>query len=642
MAAQGYMQRRNPLRSLFSRVPTFAGLADGTVRVGLSINVREAQYGAVGDGVTNDGPAILRALNAAAAAGLPLVVPPGVYNITSWTAPTYSTKVIIRGAGKFLSRIVGPAAKTIFFSLNGGASFSAKEVGFESWTIVAKLNSNVGGDPFDLLEMDDCYTTNIDISAISDVSTPADGGIRELRFTRNTCIDNGQVNTINSAALRLDSCLIYSAFVDGNEIRGVGGNYSGQKLGILLGAITIDPQTTMVVSNNRIYNVKNNSTAHCSGITVFGRNTRICNNSVNTVQSTSASNVDNYAIYNKSSYSTITGNTCVDAGGNAAVIMTKGDPNGDTGLPDSSLNNDNVIANNTILITSRWNITAYVGISIYNSGMDVHDNVIQGASLGIVLIAPVWAAVSRTMIHHNKLHALYHTAAANCYGMQLDSAHNAIVESNEINQIGTGVEATAYGINVIHATAGTYSGLTIRGNTIRSTSASTASQSRAIVVTFSASATVSGMLLEGNVVSDSQRGIQMSFAGTVSDVQIIRNIFRACATSVIAWSGTPPTDGQMEGNILDGAAFRTTGASDATPTVAALNRLRTIDTTAITQFDDGYGNQRLLVEVFAGKTITHNANIVLAGATNWTPASGGAIEFVRNAGVWREISRCAY
>lgn len=81
----------------------------------------------------------------------------------------------------------------------------------------------------------------------------------------------------------------------------------------------------------------------------------------------------------------------------------------------------------------------------------------------------------------------------------------------------------------------------------------------------------------------------------------------------------------------------TFGAGDTTPSVARGHLFQaavTPGTTVITNFDDGYDGQRILVKLNAATTVQHNANIVLAVGSDISAASDKILALVRFGGVW--------
>lgn len=496
----------------------------------------KADFGAVMDGVTDDSVALANALTTCGANNQVLVIPEGVCYAPTITRPTISGRLRIVGQGKGVSTIRGDQSK-IMVGFSGGASLSARDIGFDGWATPFLLLANTGGSAFDIISAVDCLFTNIAVSPISDAGQYANGGISELRFERNTVVNCGKTNGV-SAGLRLDSNAIYSAFVRDNEIRDIGGNYSGQKDGISLGAVSKSPLSSLVISGNRIYNVGNNSADHTSGITAFGRHVRITDNSVNTVQSLSSSNIDQYAIYTKASYSIVRGNACVDAGGNAACIMTKGMPNDGQ---DTATDYGNVIADNTILIQNRWaSIESYTGITTYNGGMNIHDNIIEGTSNGIVEIAPIYAAVSGNCIHHNKIRNLIGTATKPVRGVQTSNPTFTTIDSNLISDVGSGIEPGAYGIVMQNVGSGSYGPIVLKDNHIRNLSSADTNQTRGIALNFIDGQTFSGFVVEGNIIANSSRGIRCSFLGTLSGGMVKGNLFANCSLSTFDYSGATP------------------------------------------------------------------------------------------------------
>lgn len=512
--------------------------------------VTPSQHGYVGGAGATDVTAFKAAIADAVSQGRPLVLGAGTFDLSAiGSAQQVDGVLTIHGAGKHLTRVVGAANKRLV-DLVGGSSIFIRDVGFDTWEGVVKLLDNSAGEAFDVIDVRDCYFTNIAASPVYD-PVPADGGINELRFSRNTVVDSGRSN-FNAAGLRIDSKAIYSGFVEDNEIRNIGGpEYSAQKGGIYLGAVTVTPLTSLLVRGNRIRNVQNSDQTHLTGITVLGRSVRVVDNSINTVKSADAGNVNQYGIYGKVSYSVITGNTCIDAGANAATIMLKGFPN-DLNPLLSAPNNDCVIADNCLLITERWALGVYIGIVTYNSGMDIHDNIIEGYNKGIVQVDQESAENRRHLIHHNKLRNLAGTAGQTVLGVELVNPSDIVVEGNEFDGVGSGVEATVRGISAAFSRGLTTKGLTVRGNTVRAVTAAVASDARGITVSMDPAGTLSDLLIDGNFIEGAGRGIRINYAGTISGVAVTDNRLRDCTASGIDATGQAPGTARVANNTLDG------------------------------------------------------------------------------------------
>jgi hypothetical protein len=81
-------------------------------------------------------------------------------------------------------------------------------------------------------------------------------------------------------------------------------------------------------------------------------------------------------------------------------------------------------------------------------------------------------------------------------------------------------------------------------------------------------------------------------------------------------------------------------AATATPSVANFILCNTSGTTAITNFTNGTTGQMIMVLANASITITNNATIQLAGATNFAMTDLDVLTLVQvSATVWREVSR---
>jgi len=639
-----------------------------TVQSKLQDIVSVKDFGAVGDGSTSDTAAVLAALTYAVSNAKALYFPAGSYKLTSWSTPTLSGDVVLYGDSRDVVTLTGSASVS-FLKLNPGGSFSARNMGFDTWESACRLINNTGLAAFELLEARNCHFNLMDRSPITDYDTyNATGGIKEVRFDSNL-ITNTSPSTLSgfnwAGAIRLECYYIYSVFVTNNEIRTVGSpTANGQRSGIFLGGASFLSNGTYLIEGNRIYDVKNSAnspgggTGHCSGITAFGRHVRVINNYIDSVAAYSANNTDDYAIYVKASYSTITGNHCYNAGGAQSTIMCKGNPNVRASeVSYNSYDVEKIIAHNTIIRdTSLPTDLQTVGITVYNSGHNIHDNNISGLHTGIVVIQPIEVSPevteARYIIHDNNIHDLQGTAGyTQCYGIQIASPTDVLIHDNIINTLGAGTEATTYAINVLYNTVpGDWKRVTIRSNKIDGVSASSTSSARGINVVFDGTAATSvvGLTISSNEISNIGRGINLSTSSTmtVSGIVIQDNDVTNASSSSYTNSGTATSwSGATINNKLGGVQWVTPASLTTTPNVFCLNRVRTINASAttITNFTGGIEGQKIEVELDGNTTIAHGTNIYLNGLTNWTPGGyGGTVQLVRKNSRWWEISKVAY
>lgn len=440
--------------------------------------IHAAWFGILPNGV-DQSTKIVTAIQTTVALGTELIFGPGTYLATSITAPIFTTNVNvkIRGHGKYTTLIQSSVTNVIdkyLFKLNGAGGFEIKDIGFSGFTSVCSLLTNT--NPYGTLDFDNCYFTDIKTSPVSDYTTPANGGVNVLRFTNNVVKNIGAYTNFNSAGIRLDSNLIYDAFIDNNLIDGVGAGYLGQKDGISIGAVTVNPNCTAVISNNTIKNITNTGVVvdkrHVSGITAFGPRVRIIGNTIKNVYG-DATNTDQYGIYTKTSYSVITNNTLVDAGGNQACIMTKGSPNDlndilTNSVAENATNDVNIVSHNILALDTRQNSTMkYTGIATFNSGMNISSNTIRGFNEGIVTIAPIVpnvdgsgvlldnipaVSVIGNVICDNVIDGLFGIADSDVVAIMLNNPSAVIVDNNKIStktKLGTGIESNVRGIYVL-------------------------------------------------------------------------------------------------------------------------------------------------------------------------------------------------
>lgn len=156
---------------------------------GASLNVQDPQYGAVGDGTTNDSPSIQAALNAAPMGGI-VYLPPGVYGtLTPLRVPPYVTLMGSHGAGE-----VQPGAPDPVSSIKPLAAFAGDAV-------IEVLDQQLGSYSI-LAAQQRIERLTIDGSAVPG-ATAVDGirmtGQIQAPIVRDVCIRDmtgGGINTV--------------------------------------------------------------------------------------------------------------------------------------------------------------------------------------------------------------------------------------------------------------------------------------------------------------------------------------------------------------------------------------------------------------------------------------------------------------
>lgn len=122
-------------------------------------------YGAVGDDATDDTQAFVDAVTDAKAQGLPVIVPPGTYRLTTWTAQAVGTNdVVILGQDSrttVVKRASAPATATYtagetFLNFAADSRLIIRGIGFENWSNVLHSTGNIGGNAVKEVTIDNC------------------------------------------------------------------------------------------------------------------------------------------------------------------------------------------------------------------------------------------------------------------------------------------------------------------------------------------------------------------------------------------------------------------------------------------------------------------------------------------------------
>lgn len=227
------------LKALLDKWITSAGAADWQVLFngsatniqtalagisGMFINVKDPQFGAVGDGVVNDTTAILAAISAAQTAGGGIVFfPPGTYQITQLNPSVVD--VTLMGCGDEASIIRGTAANTFLLRFSDNTANSSKRITGLGFVATAEYDTFIEIEQDQQLVIDlckfDCTNTVDAVIQRIDADGESNVIINKCTFVDiigNTCLrnlsDDGETNfTVTECRFVLDA-LIADGFAD--------------------------------------------------------------------------------------------------------------------------------------------------------------------------------------------------------------------------------------------------------------------------------------------------------------------------------------------------------------------------------------------------------------------------------------------
>lgn len=392
-----------------------------------AVNVKD--YGAVGDGVTDDTEAIQTAFTTAMDNGVICAIPSGVYNITNWTTFALTDKIIIKGSG---CKLVGDKTAILFSNVKVGLNLD----GIWFHNLISLFNdayAAVVNSDTDEFSITNCkFTSLFNIGTISAEDASADFS---LISSKNMTFSNNYISECGSGFSY--KTLVNGYSVHSNVFESIGSAYmadtpfSDETVCIRVG---VDTQSQNTYTDNQgsgsvIGNSFRDVVGHAitgsnkvAGILLVGRNNIISGNSFKSLYSTNSSSINVEAIYTKGSNLVINGNTLIDAGTTEAAIRLKG-------------------SNTTI--TSEVNV--------------VSGNIIEWTTApGSLNRRGICSATGNCIISGNYIKNASHL------GIAVDSGDDVLIDGNQIVNIFVGVSASAgMGIQAINS-----NNLTITNNSI--------------------------------------------------------------------------------------------------------------------------------------------------------------------------------
>src|SRR5258708_1982145 len=431
------------------------------------------QYGALGDGTTDDTTAIAATFAALPAAGGVVFFPPGDYKITSTIAFTFGANqdVVIEGAGnaRLVSTIAEPGGEDGILRFTGDAGITARltirnliishtnsGLGLLDGIFVQPLNYGSGGtQSVANLELD-----NVRITGASKFGARILGAIGGI-------VSNCRMNTNRDSGLALTGCL---------DMTVIGGDYSSNVSGSLAGdyGITLASSSFLPACKNiLISGVQANSNGR-KGIDVHhGHNVHIIGN-------TCIGNgyVGIYAVMEDTTKDvgdiTIMGNTIDQTGGNNTLV-NNGVQIGTFGTTGTLTPGSFIVSGNKIFgVDAGTTASNAIAITTATTGVPpdriiISNNTIKNGagSAGYVIEHTGTLVISYLEITGNVLHAVSCTA-----GVWIQQATDIIVNANDL-RIDSGTPN--YGFLLVASANSTVVGNQINGVALTSLPISTSS-----------------------------------------------------------------------------------------------------------------------------------------------------------------------
>jgi hypothetical protein len=368
------------------------------------VNVKD--YGAAGDGKTDDSKAIIRALAVAQTNNLTLYFPAGSYNLNGGSLQA-SKNLIIAGDSNGSATLLNP-----------GNIVCNKNVNIQ--------NLNIRDDANVFLNIKPAGMVNIYISNVNYY-----GNTSNSRFiycysdTPGIGVQYVQINDCNILNTRYGimlKCQIDSGLITRNSFDKIGSAELYQSTGaIVLGFPNSDIvfARNVTISENRITNVTaafstTNDGRECQGMLIYSDGGCVIKG--NYLENI-LGGMDTEGIYCKAVNVKILNNILINAGeGNGSIVVKKDSPNNDIIISGNTINNgiDSTLMMKGILVTgskytiSNNDITMKSGIAIYaNSNTEVLDSVIINNTIQVFGRTAIYvpyvigsATISGNIINH--------------------------------------------------------------------------------------------------------------------------------------------------------------------------------------------------------------------------------------------------
>jgi hypothetical protein len=455
------------------------------------------QFGAIGDGITNDTVAMRAAMDAAIVQGKTLQLRMGAtYLLSTWTE--YQTAGRLRIIGGAISgssgnsTLRGPA--TTVSCISPSTNFEVENVVFDRWT-----------------------------SAIS--RTTAQGGSFNYFNVRNCRFVNCTSNVI------IIQVAIDNFHIENNDFEGCVGTSGSTAYGVLIGTNTYADQDTWQngwISSNRFKNLSATGTRSLAAMLVYGRAVTIADNKIDGLSQSGTGEA--WGIYTKVRWGQVYGNyvTGVNAAGNAdnQGINIKGNTRAAPVSPQGYSNS--VWGNNVKNITNGISASGKGGaIRVQTDDAAVYGNLCEECGI----TCDESTAYQNVQVTNNIIQC---AASTNIVGIRLEGAGTFVVADNNI------IRNCQTGIFLASPATGTMTDAHITFNRI-------IGSTNGIVWDSYVGATLTRTVIENNVVKSGDYGLLYNgSAGTVSNTRIRYNDFDGASTAV---AGSTGTNAIIVGNI---------------------------------------------------------------------------------------------
>jgi hypothetical protein len=428
-----------------------------------SLNLKD--YGATGDGVTDDSLAVLAAITDAG--GMRIYVPPGTYNVETLNSTAIDAPFYIYGDGTF------DGSSTGYF--------------------------NIGGD-IDFLRIEGLKFTNMLALAKASAGT--------ITIDRVEIVDNVMTGCLDGVNL---ACEVLEATCHGNKFYNFTSTSSIH--GIRLGDNDFD--TTGTQTNYRIYDNwmedfdKTSASGECHGILAYGYRMSIWGNTVKDIVNSSNA-VGAEGIYVKAVDGNVYGNTLVDAGTYQGYLAIKGVSNGAERI--------NVFGN-TLYSSSG----AYDGIYIETPNTNCFGNTLENFGSRAIVTGSYDLGMIRIAENHIKSHRGQYAILTQHAGVGVDICNNVV--NGFTNAVSSSNPSSAIYVAVF--AAGNLDNVKIHDNTIVCPSNSAGTRVSGINVRVDTGNTVKRLSIDGNSVDftgcavTNRNDLQLQVDGAVTRAHIM-------------------------------------------------------------------------------------------------------------------------